>query len=457
MLKKTIEYGLYLLVFLLPWQTRWIIRGGEIEYSRISLYGVDILLLVLVGLFIVYQLRIKDKALIPEFSRVKPGTTKWWLVGFLELIIFVSIFFASDKILALYRYGVFLLGVGFFWLIVAFKYDRVKFVRSLLVGILLQACLGIWQFLMQSSFANKWLGMALHNPSELGVSVIETIGPDGIRERWLRAYGGMEHPNVLGGMLVVGVLLLVSLLFQKKFSISNFQFSKNFQFLIFNFQGLIYVFFVIFIMAIFFTFSRGAWISVSGGVILMLFWSVFRKDLWVQKNVLQIILVSIILAAVLYSQFGNLVITRLTKDSRLEIMSSQERIASFKDAKELIKENAFTGIGIGNYSLAMSKHAPERQAWEYQPVHNVFLLVWAEVGILGLLGFLGLLGYLGWTCIRKKNIIGLSLLLALVIMMSVDHWFWSLHFGVIFTWLVFGLILSNPQINKSAHKFTNTN
>jgi len=57
-INKTIEYGLYLLVFALPIQTRWIIKagalnGGPWEYGTYSLYATDILLLLLLLLFIV--------------------------------------------------------------------------------------------------------------------------------------------------------------------------------------------------------------------------------------------------------------------------------------------------------------------------------------------------------------------------------------------------------------------
>jgi len=45
-INKTIEYGLYLLVFLLPIQTRWIIKLGESEYGTVSLYGTDVLLIL---------------------------------------------------------------------------------------------------------------------------------------------------------------------------------------------------------------------------------------------------------------------------------------------------------------------------------------------------------------------------------------------------------------------------
>ena len=75
-----------------------------------------------------------------------------------------------------------------------------------MAGAFLQACLGIYQFFTQSSFACKWLGMASHNAQDLGVSVIETLSG----ERWLRAYGGLDHPNIFGGFLCFSILILIS-------------------------------------------------------------------------------------------------------------------------------------------------------------------------------------------------------------------------------------------------------
>ena len=49
---KIIEYLFYFFIFLLPWQTRWIFHdsliGGEIyEYGRLSLYGFDVVFIIL--------------------------------------------------------------------------------------------------------------------------------------------------------------------------------------------------------------------------------------------------------------------------------------------------------------------------------------------------------------------------------------------------------------------------
>ena len=82
---KIIEYGLYLVVFLLPWQARLILVQGEMsgwpyEFSTISLYAIDILLLILLIL----------NASIKFFSSQKMNDNikiplVWWLIAIIEL------------------------------------------------------------------------------------------------------------------------------------------------------------------------------------------------------------------------------------------------------------------------------------------------------------------------------------------------------------------------------------
>lgn len=447
-LNKIIEYGLYLLAFLLPWQTRWIIKagslnGGNFEYGTIALYGTDILIVLLLTIFTIQKLKIKN-------SKFKTDIF-WWLIAGLDLFAFISIFLAPDKILAGYKYFVFLLGVGLFWLITRAIFDKLKFLFFLLVGIFLQAFLGIWQFLNQSSFANKWLGIALHNPFESGTAVVEAMGSSGFGERWLRAYGGLDHPNILGGVLAIGILLCLYLILKKSgekipTQIKNSSKSKY----------LLFIFYIIFftsITAIFFTFSRAAWIAAVIGILIILAGLVYKKDLPGQQTILPIILTMIILVFCLTALFKNLVDVRLSGDTRLENKSNSERSASYREAWFLIKKHPVFGVGIGNYSIAAHNEIITTEpSWYYQPTHNVFLLVVSEVGILGAIFYVCLLIYalfLNFKLLvfnnasgrKLDNIINISLVCILVILMMFDHWLWSLHFGMLLFWLCLGLIV----------------
>ncbi len=464
-LNKTIEYGLYFLVFLLPLQTRWIIKPEASEYLTISLYGTDVLLLIIVALFIVFKLQITNyKLQITNKSQIPNPKFLFLSIVGLAITIFVSVFFAPDKLIAVYKCGVFLLGIGLFWLIVRANYNKLKLIYAFLAGIFLQACLGIWQFLTQSSFANKWLGMAAHNAGDLGVSVVETLRG----ERWLRAYGGLDHPNVLGGVLTIAILLVINAIIKNhksnapyfKFSIFNFQFSIFKHYLFF----ISYFLFLIFVAALFFTFSRGAWAGLIIGLLVMLFMAVVRKDLIMQKKLLQIILISSVLIFILFSQFQDLVLTRLSQDARLEVKSNNERVESLRESWEIIKGNWLFGVGIGNYILGIKNYElritntnGDKPAWYYQPVHNVFLLVWAELGIFGLLFFILIPLFIIHNSLFKNNLrsknltLNITLLAAITAMFMVDHWWWSLHFGVLLFWLILGLIFAIDRGNNKTY------
>jgi O-antigen ligase len=472
-INKIIDYGLYLLVFILPWQTRWIIKAGELngggwEYGTLSLYATDMLLISLVLLFTMinfgfwildFRLKIQNpKSKIQNF---------WWLIFGLIIFSLVSIFFAPNKSVAIFAYWRFLLGVGLFWLIIGVNYNKFKLIISLILGIFLQAALGIWQFLSQSAFGNKWLGLAQHNPHDLGVSVIETFS--GVR--WLRAYGGMDHPNMLGGLLVIGFLLLVYLLLENKKMNQELRI-RNYKLEYFIF----YFLFIVFMTALFFSFSRGAWLAAAIGLIVYFACALIKNDWLAQKKLLKIILLTGFLIFVFGSFYSDLIYARTSSANRLEARSNSERVESYKTGLKVFQKHWLFGTGIGNYTLAVHNEIDNAQpGYFYQPTHDVYLLVLSEIGVFGFLSFILFIIFLILNfkfeilneCLNLKiyklshflkiknlkfkirkqlttdkylNFLNSSLIFALIILFAVDHWWWSLHFGVLLFWLVLGLV-----------------
>lgn len=439
-LSKIIEYGLYILVFLLPIQTRWIISPGLNEYQTFSLYGVDILLVLLLALFVISRLFSSYSQTAEQEGFL--GNEKWgkWLTSGLFLILVFSVLSAGNKSLALYKFSWLILGVGLFWLINSVGYNKLKLIYSFLFGIFLQAILGIWQFLVQNSFSNKWLGLAYHDPAQLGASVVEFIAKDGVGERWLRAYGGFDHPNILGGVLAIALLILISEIIINQ--VFNYRFLKLIN----------WIFLGTFSVALFFTFSRAAWLAFFVGMLIILAGFTFKHNLKAQKEILSAILISGILIGVLFFQYNELVATRMLDGSRLEQKSKIERITSYQEALSMIKKYPLAGVGLGNYTLALKKIVPNQENFYYQPAHNIFLLVFAESGFLGWLLFMGLILYLAFFIFfrsekYKDKITKISILAGLVILMFFDHWLWSLHFGILFLWLILSLV-SDKKIDK---------
>ena len=468
-IKKSQEYLLYILIFLLPLQTRWMAKLGELnggywEYGTYSLYGTDILIFGLLLLWFIgwkffggqmsnvklqitnqipitndknSALNAKDLILTPNFF--------WWLVGALELVIFISALAAPDKLLALYGYGRFLSGAGLFFLLTQVRCDKVKLYWSAVAAGAAQSTLALQQFMTQAVFANKWLGMAAQEAKNLGVSVVE-FGD----ERFLRAYGSLPHPNILGGFLAVTLLVNIILYFtlwQNWQTAKNIKQEKKYQ------AGLILslIFFILNFIGLLLTFSRGAWLGfIVGALTLTLSRSFFAGE-GIKQNLMvlsKFVFIIIAVGGLFFYFFREPILSRINIDGRLENKSVAERTEYNQEARQIIKRHWLFGAGVKNYGLAVYNEINnDKPAYAYQPAHNAFLLVWAEIGILGLISFIALLVYcfiVSWR--MKPGGETAALLVALAVMMCFDHWVWSLAFGGMIMWVVLGVVYADRKV-----------
>lgn len=122
---------------------------------------------------------------------------------------------------------------------------------------------------------------------------------------------------------------------------------------------------------------------------------------------------------------------------------------------ELVASHPF-GVGIGNqvfYSVqnGLYQWRGMTHAWEWEPVHNIYLLIATELGILGLAAFLTLLlsiifnfGIRNFPCVALSLGVAVAALMSLSLMAFglVDHFLWTLQPGRLMLWLVVGLALS---------------
>jgi len=434
--KKLADRLTLLAIFLLPWQTRYIIEAGQLnkgpyEYTTISLYALDLVILLAL-LF----------ASLSVFSNKTVGNKihhrAYWLtvVGLLFFTCF-SIFVANDRLITLFAWGRLALGVGLAWLIFSSRLSFNKILTYLLIAISLQGLLGAWQFIGQSAPGNKWLGMASHQSYDLGASVVELNFADKQPERWLRAYGSLDHPNMLGGLAGLGLLMAVYLfinLYAQGYSRTK--------------EILLSLAIFLNTIALFVSFSRAGILATAIGLIWLFFLNLKN---W--RRLFLSFFISGLTVFILVVPYGQLYQSRLaalgetTISTRLETKSLAERADYTRHALQLTKNHPLFGVGAGNYGLAVEREVVKDQlSYYYQPVHNAFLLIFAEIGIFGLICWLLLLTKLLFDCFTKIKtnqeaslaIAGLGLI---VVIMFFDHWLWSLHFGIIFFWLIIGLIV----------------
>lgn len=454
-MKKTIEYLFYLFVFLLPWQTRWIWHQGKLneglwEYGTYSLYGTEIFFGIILVLFLFWRVAVCKRGNgIAGFSLRQKTHTKVcystkreilkFVISSLLVISFLSIFWAQNKGLAFYASIKLFEGTLLFWIVSTIKFRFTKLGIVFVSSALIQAGLGIWQFLNQFSFANKWLGMALLSPAQGGISVVE-----GTAGRWLRAYGSLPHPNILAGWLVIGLFVLLGLAF--RFAVQKKSFWKalhpNFRLSIFIYWSC-----VVIVTGLFFTFSREAWLALAIG--LLFFWIIvlIKKQAGIFYKLLATGLATIIVLSII---FWPLLSTRLSGQDRLEVKSQFERATYLEQSFQLIKKHPILGMGIGNYTLAVHNEInPDLKSWDYQPVHNLYLLILAELGMVGLAIFVWLI----IKVVRKLKItsqavwplVYSSVVFVVLIIGFFDHYLWTLHFGIMIFWLILGLAFKDSK------------
>ena len=411
---KIARYCLYFWLLIWPWQTKLILRTADSPYQEISLFLSLIILLVPL---IIWSHQIFKE----DYWRFKKGMAKplWWIgLISLELITFFSIFWAPDIWLALYHYIILVFGILLFYVVKRTDFVDAKLIsRYFLIGLIVPSLLAIWHFFTQSTFASKYLGLAYHASSILGDSVIENgVG------RFLRAYGPFDHPNILGGMMVLGIILVL-------YSSLRKEINRN--------DRLFYLItLALFYLALLVSFSRTAWLALIISVPFILFIASRRGKF--QRKLIGFFLFLIIgISAAVVIPNRELFLTRTQTQSRLEQKSISERELYLEQAQKVISQNPVLGTGAGNYVLDLQKIIPGQASWYYQPVHNYWLLVWAEIGFLGLLAMI----IFWFAAFRKSFKNGLwPIILALFIFSLFDHWLLTQPFGLIIFFGTIGLV-----------------
>lgn len=413
------EYLFYLFLFLLPWQTRYIVEqgylnGGLWEYGTFSLYGTDILLLVIFILAIFYHSHIGSG---------KSRLTAMFLpfLAFL-LIAFLSLYWASNQETAFY-YWLRLLGVAILlFIILKININFRKAGASLVLAGLVQAELAIFQFFQQNVFSNKWLGMSAHSPDILGDQVVETL-----EGRYLRAYGSLPHPNILAGFLVLCLFLLIF------FYLTNRQKYQK----IFCCVAL-----PILSAGLFFTFCRAAFIGF-GVAWLFAFLFIFWKQKNSRVDFLKLTVFIAFVFSVLTIIYPSLIFSRVGEITRLEKKSIAERASFQKESLEIIKNNWPTGVGLGNYTQYTHDNTKEDlKSFSYQPVHNIYLLITSELGIFGFIIFILIIigAFQKFNFKKIETIVAGVSVIAMLVAGFFDHYFFTLSFGLWLFWLPLGLL-----------------
>jgi len=412
--KRIISLLVYVFVFILPWQTRLILdrgilNGGSWEYGTVGLYATELLLWVILLIIIFTQKKIIILAIFKKYQKI--------FLAFI-LVLSINLFAVSNKLIWLQQL-LHMLEAGFVYILITrFTKELLKVLWVFLGGIFLSACLGAYQFLLQTSFASRWLGLTVHNPFIAGTSILELV--DG---RWLRAYGPFQHPNIFGGFLAISIFFM--LIIAKK--PLNKIYQAGFSFL-----------FIFLAVVLFFSFSRSAILALFISSALYLIYS--YKTLYFKKTCQHFVLL-IFIFILLAGIYKPLITGRVTGQGRLEQQSIVERGNGYVEALHILKKHSLMGVGLGNYTLSLYQENKQKNVWDYQPVHNTWFLIAVEIGFVGIVLFLFIFKNIIFKFInnktQNKNVI---LCLVLIFILGFfDHYLYSLFPGLMLVGVAIGI------------------
>ncbi len=410
-------------VFMLPWQTRWIygaelLTGAHTEYGMLSLFVGEVLLAIVLILAVSLQSTV-----------AKEHRNALFLGALLCGAMIVCAVFADRSAFSLLM-STHVLFAYVLFVVVTLKYVSVRTVcLAFVCGLILPSILGCFQVFANGSGANTWLGLAARHASQLGDAVF-TI--DGVRV--LRAYGSFSHPNVFGGYLGVG-------LFAWWYALPMLEqwFSKK-KTLLIGACGTAVLFGVLVL-----TGSRSAMLGVFLGLVLTTVVQVLRSP---QKRILTVLGIGLFVSSA--SLVASFTLPDLAAELRgggvHEERSLLERVALYEDFVPFIgATNWLTGHGVGSYVLSYADFDPGKPAYSYQPIHNAFLLFFAETGFVSTGILLWLLVMIVRKLLRRLQHPGARLTLgmgAVVFMIALyDHYLWSAWAGLVLVALVLGLIV----------------
>jgi len=385
------EYGLYLLIFAVPW--------GSVREIRLGAMTVGVTE-TLVGLVLAAWLAKMIAA--REIKTVHPPLLLPLLAFlgaiFLSLTVTLSLQYSLKEVIKWLE----VLGIYLFVVNVISRREAKVIVLLILLAGISQALLGIYQFFGR-------------------------VGPEGflLFDRFIRAYGTFQQPNPYGGYLGLVLPLAYSLSLgakgdgarDKEQGIRD-QRSTPYSLSLTSYLlvALATTGLVLMLAALLMTLSRGAWLGFVAAFIVM---NVVRSRRAATLFTLALILLSFVIVmgglqllpeAITQRFLDFLPFLSGVDISRVEVTPANfaviERLAHWQAGWDMFSEHPWLGVGIGNYEPVYPAYALPRWEEPLGHAHNYYLNIAAEAGLVGLSAYLILWAavfWQAWRAVRRTS------------------------------------------------------
>lgn len=391
------------------------VRSRLVDYLIPTIWLIDILIFLLLLLWII------DGGL----KNIKKKSIFRFFVIFVAVLV-PSVLVAERLEPAIYFFLTLILRMFFMFYISEEcnpKTNFIKIVRILGLSVFLLSLLGILQWLRQGSVFNNYLyfGEQPYTSATFDVVKVNLFG-----RLKVPIYGTFRHPNVFAGFLSIALLWIYYQISSKDKSL------------------LLKIAFTFGFLSLILTFSQVALFSFSLSILFLFLVEKFGK-----KGVLA----SLGLTAIIFLLSLTVFVADIPATSSLYKDPSFFRRANLlKSAYLMIKENFVFGVGLNNFTVMLPKFLPLTQVLVFnQPVHNIFVLLFAEAGLFTFLMFTVLLIISIRAVLSKSYGVPAILfitILNLIILGSFDHYLLTIHQTQLMLWLTLGLSLAYTEVDE---------
>lgn len=331
-----------------PWPDWSRVLGRNVDYLSPALYATD--LLILLAIFL--SARRPDRSSVRHFL---------FPLGILLALCAINIMGAQVWQVAAVQTGKWLLFAAWGWLLQKSRLSE-KFIRSFLLGgVMYSVLLGLTQVLLQRSLGSVawWLGertFTVDTPGIARSTLGVLVGNELLNgQLFLRPYATFPHPNVFGGFCLT---LYPLFLWTEGTRLSR-------------------------------TVTLWGRVLTTGGVLLSGSRSVWLIYLGVSLGfLLRRIIAKVCGRLPRLALSGILGVVLLGMSSIPLLTSIGESSALRKDlliaSGRMLATAPVMGIGMGNFIPFLPAHLESRQILFLQPVHNIYVLLLVELGLLGI-------------------------------------------------------------------------
>lgn len=412
---------LYLFLFLLPIQTRLILNS---DTAYIDYYFSS---------HLAFFLYLSDLVFVTAltswfFFNYRQHLSRFWPMLAIFAWILLSLFHVERLDLGIYGFlkSTELLLIIIYLALILKNNENLKYTALMILYLssILQALIGIYQFIFQKAVGLRFLGEYLPSVNVSGAATIR-LGKD----VFVRAYGTMPHPNVLSAFLILGLIIGL-------FYVSH---ETN------RFKWLVSCGNVLLILGLAYTFSRSGWLAAIVGILSWLVYNlVTHKTKWL-KYAIFILIVS---CGTLFLRNSNLLVFRAEDTTNITQAIGYRQSFNQRALTIVSENNILTGLGVNQYIPATVKRFHVKP-WQYQPPHNVFLYILVELGIIGILIYALLIRYIirfTWNNWRNPEYFGLiTILICFFVISLFDHYLITLQQGQLMLFSVLGFLLSYKE------------